>query len=104
MKLSTGLAHHTLAWSWSVTGLAGILLIFQVVIRHKQRSFGVYDALTMVAWGIGVIMVIQTTWAIVDEGQGEHQQNLSTSKVNRAAKVGVPTATSFFLLSFDFYF
>lgn len=89
MKPATNLAYHTLAWSWTVTGLAALAVGFQITSRRITHNFGVDDGLVVIAWVVGLILVAQTTWAILDEGQGEHQQTLSAGQVSRAAKVGV---------------
>ena len=91
MKLSTKLAYHTLAWSWTVTGLAAVAVLFQTIIGYKHGTLGRNDPLNILAWVVGVALVMQSTWAIVDEGQAEHQQSLSSSQVARAAKVSIAT-------------
>ena len=90
-KLSTKLAYHTLVWSWTVTGLAAIAVIFQTVVGYKHRALGHNDSLNILACLVGIALVILSTWAIVDEGQAEHQQNLSSSQVALAAKVSIGT-------------
>ena len=91
MKLSTKLAYHTLVWSWTVTGLAAIAVIFQTVVGYTHGMLGHNDSLNILAWLVGIALVIQSTWAIVDEGQAEHQQTLPSSQVARAAKVSIAT-------------
>ena len=88
MKLSTKLAYHTLVWSWTVKVLAAIAVVFHIFVNHKYRNVALEEGLNILAWICGVALVIQSTWAIVDEGQAEHQKTLSTSQVSRAAKVG----------------
>lgn len=68
MQLSTGLAYHTLGWSWTVTSLAAVSLVLQAIVKYKQSLYSFADGLLVIAWCIGVAMVAQSTWAIIDEG------------------------------------
>jgi hypothetical protein len=36
---------------------------------------------------VGILLVAQTTWAIVDEGAGRHQADLSQRNITAVAKV-----------------
>ena len=90
MKTSTKLATYTLASSWAATAAAAMVLVTMITVRRMQEfSLMSHDVLIILAWLLGVGLIAQTTWAIINEGQGEHQQDLQMSQVQAAAKVGV---------------
>lgn len=83
----TTLAICTLVVNWALTLLAFI----SIVLQHTFRpSPGIHldDVLICIAFTLGIAIVSLSTWAIVDESQGQHQQDVSESQLARAAKVG----------------
>lgn len=84
----TSLAICTLVVNWTLTILA-LFSMFVIHIFKKRRGmeYRVDDALVCAAFVVGLVFVMLSTWAIIDEGQGEHQQNVSESQLTRAAKV-----------------
>ena len=87
MKLATELARQTIIWSWICTGFAFLMTSLNISARILRKVVGADDILIAIALVIGIVLVCQTTWAIVDEGQAEHQEDLSSSQVTLAAKV-----------------
>lgn len=88
MKGYTGLAKCTLGLSWTFTIFALLSCIaglYRRVVQPLRTSAA--DILVMVSFVLGTVLVAQSTWAIIDEGQGEHQWLVSDSKLSRAAKV-----------------
>lgn len=82
------IAYSTLVCSWLFTGLATISIIAQVLSVHRRRDIGIDDYLLFTAYFVSVLLVVQTTWAVVDEGQGEHEADVShQSQFGIVAKV-----------------
>ncbi|KAI7778024.1 hypothetical protein LA080_002661 [Diaporthe eres] len=84
----TSLAVCTLSVNWTLTFLAFLAVLaicwsrfyFLVIITRPD------DILVLVAFLISAVLVSLSTWAIVDEGQGKHQQDVSASHLEIAAK------------------
>ncbi|KAG6354447.1 hypothetical protein INS49_004464 [Diaporthe citri] len=84
----TSLALCTLSVNWTLTFLAFLAVLaicwsrfsFLVIITRPD------DILVLVAFLISTVLVSLSTWAIVDEGQGKHQQDVSASNLETAAK------------------
>lgn len=71
-------ARTTLICSWLFAALATISIIIQVLSIHQRRAHvGIDDCLLFTAYLLSVLLVAQTTWAVVDEGQGMHEADLS---------------------------
>lgn len=82
------IARTTLICSWLFTGLATISITIQILSIHHRRMIGIDDYLLFTAYLISVLLVAQTTWAVVDEGQGEHEDDVSNhSQFGIVAKV-----------------
>ncbi|ROV89875.1 hypothetical protein VPNG_10248 [Cytospora leucostoma] len=87
MQRYTSLAICTLTVNWALTFLGFLTMV--AVYEYKRKtpgSFRVDDFLIFSAFVVGVVLVGLQTWAIVDEGQGQHQQDIPVSQVARAAK------------------
>ena len=79
------LGRTTIICSWIFTALAGLGVCAQLV---KARSFmKVDDVLILGAFVTALVLVAQTTWAILDEGQGEHVINESRTHLALIARV-----------------
>lgn len=78
----------TIVCSWVFTAVAisaiGLLLWSQRIVGRK---LGTDDHLTLVAFMISVVLVAQTTWAIMDEGLDKQLEDISESQ--RAAIIKV---------------
>lgn len=79
---NSGIARTTLICSWLFAGLATTSIIIQVLNVRKRsdgggRGFGIDDYLLFTAYLASVLLVAQTTWAVVDQGQGVHESDLS---------------------------
>lgn len=56
------------------------------ICMHKRKRLGAEDILISMSFVVGVVLVGVQTWAIVDEGQGYHQRDISGSQLAKAAK------------------
>lgn len=89
MHEHTSLAICTLVVNWTLTLLA-LLIVLAVCcfkITSRCQKIRLDEILVLVAFIISLVLVSLSTWAIVDEGQGKHQQDVSTSHLEIAAKV-----------------
>ncbi|KAK2606577.1 hypothetical protein N8I77_005317 [Diaporthe amygdali] len=74
--------------NWTLT----VFAFLAVVIIHCRKFSGMSvpiradDILILVSFIVGIGLVSLSTWAILDEGQGEHQQSVPESQLERAAK------------------
>lgn len=94
MRVFTSLALCTLIVNWTLTLLAFFAVIVVYWHRHRLASRGQLrvrtdDILLTVSFSVGVVLVSLSTWGILDEGQAEHQYNVSDSHLERAAKVSL---------------
>lgn len=87
----TSLAVCTLAVNWSLTLLAflAIVAICWVGLILPSTRPSLDDILAIAAFLISIVLVSLSTWAIVGEGLGEHQRDVSASHLELAAKVCV---------------
>lgn len=101
MQNYTTLAICTLVVNWTLSLLAFISVVSTRAFRPAQGNFlPIEEALIYMALVLGVILVSLSTWAIVDEGEGQHQQDILGSQLERAAKVnGCPKVYSSDLIS-----
>ena len=53
----------------------------------KRVPLGIDDYMLLLAFIIALILVTQTTWAIVDEGQDKHLNEISGSRLALVFKV-----------------
>lgn len=89
MQEYTSLALCTLAVNWTLTLLAflAVLAICWFRFTFLGTIIRPDDILILAAFLISTILVSLSTWAIVDEGQGSHQKDVSASQLETAAKV-----------------
>ncbi|KAM5490921.1 hypothetical protein MaudMau93_002329 [Microsporum audouinii] len=83
MSEYTPLAKWTLITSWTLTVL-GFLSIALSVFVYRKVGFDV--ALVIASFILTTVLVALSTWAIVDEGQGMHEQDISTAQLDHIAK------------------
>lgn len=77
---NSDIARTTLICSWLFASLATISITIQGLSIHQRRAhIGIDDCLLFTAYLVSVLLVAQTTWAVVDEGQGVHEADLSHS-------------------------
>lgn len=80
----------TIICSWTFLAIAllgGSLLVW--ARRMQKRRLGLDDCLTLLALATTVALVAQTTWAIVDEGQDNHEAEVSKTKFALVVRVGL---------------
>ena len=79
----------TIVCGWTFLGVAllavSLLIWARVIIL---RNFGLDDCLTIIALATTIGLVAQTTWAIVCEGQDNHETEVSSSKFELVVRVG----------------
>lgn len=79
----------TLVCGWVFTGLAILaVFLFGWSMRLRKRSLGSGDYCLFGALILAIVLVGHTSWAIIDEGMGYHQTNLSESQRASLVKVG----------------
>jgi hypothetical protein len=89
MDSLTALAETTIILSWLLVGLACVSTIAQLAwLRMTKNISSAVDGCLCVALIIGIALVAQTTWAMVDEGAGRHQYDIEKRNVAAVAKVG----------------
>ena len=74
-------------WMFLVIALLGVILLFWNRQIRKLR-LGLDDYLTILALATTIALVAHSTWAIADEGQDQHQAELSNKKVVVVIRVG----------------
>jgi hypothetical protein len=86
----TRLARVSIIVSWIAVGLACTSTVVHVVWLFRIRKAGprVPDYCVWLALVVGIVLVAQTTWAMVDEGSGRHQWDIEQQNVAAVAKVG----------------
>lgn len=57
---------------------------YRLMVRHEVEA---EDFLTLIAFIVSLALVGQITWAVIDEGQGEHMSDVTGSQFEHAAKV-----------------
>lgn len=87
MRTYTSLAICTLVVNWTLTLLAFLSLVVIFAYQQRRSHFGLDNTLVLISFVFGTILVALSTWAIVDEGQGQHQQRITDSQLSKAAKV-----------------
>ncbi|KAH8690657.1 hypothetical protein BGW36DRAFT_389127 [Talaromyces proteolyticus] len=86
MMADLDIGKTTLVCSWFFTVLATASIVIQALhIRHVRHS-DLGDYLVLISFAIAVILVIQTTWAVLDKGQGVHESELVSSDFATVAK------------------
>jgi hypothetical protein len=78
----------TIVCSYVFTAVAVLSVLIHIV--HTLKKFGrfhVDDYLIVSAFILALALVAQITWAVIDEGQGQHLSNVARSQLNIMAKV-----------------
>jgi hypothetical protein len=84
----TPLARTSIIVSWIAVGLACISTVVHfIALLIRRGQVRVPDFCVWLALIVGIVLVAQTTWAIVDEGSGRHQWDISQQNVAAIAKV-----------------
>ena len=81
----------TILCGWGFTSIALASIIFLILARrlhHGHYSLEVDDILLITAFIFTVLLISQTTWAIIDEGQGRHVADVSRTQISLVARVG----------------
>ena len=85
------IARATLTCGWAFTGLATIsVTVMFLSHRRSQLSFGWDHAFVLCAYIISLVSVAQTSWAVIDEGQGKHFPDMDRPTSERIARVCEP--------------
>lgn len=85
-KANTGLI--TIILGWTFTALAALALALMAwAHRLRQTSLGADDSILVAAFIAAVILVLQITWAIVDEGLDRHISEVSRTQLALIARV-----------------
>ncbi|KAF6238907.1 hypothetical protein HO173_002779 [Letharia columbiana] len=67
------------SWTFLVVALLGVSLLIWAR-RNTKIGLGLDDYLTVLALATTIALVAQTTWAIADEGQDDHEAEISRTK------------------------
>ena len=76
----------TLICGW--TFLAVALILVTLVLWYRRRELRSDDCLTFLALATSIALIAQTTWAIVDEGQDDHEVEVSKTEFALIVRVG----------------
>ena len=76
------------SWIFLFIALLGVILLLWNR-RIRKVGLGLGDYLTILALATTIALAAQTTWAIVDEGQDQHQAELSSKKLAVIVRVGL---------------
>ena len=76
------------SWLFLFIALLGVILMFWSR-RIQKVGLELGDYLIILALATTIALVAQTTWAIVVEGQDQHQAELSNNKVTVVVRVGL---------------
>lgn len=89
MEPLTPLAKTSITVSWIMVALACVSTSAQLIwlLRINKTIPGVADICVLLAFVIGILLVAQTTWAMVDEGSAKHQWDISQQNIAAVAKV-----------------
>lgn len=75
------------SWIFLVIALLGVSLL--LVSVRSRNIIGLHDYLTILALITTIALVAQTTWAIADEGQDDHEAEISRTKFGLVVRVGM---------------
>jgi hypothetical protein len=84
---SSTIGNTTLICSWLFTALAMVSIAIQALHIRERKGADASDFFIFAAFFVSIFLVVQTTWAVLDEGQGVHQSNLETQQFAVVAKV-----------------
>jgi hypothetical protein len=89
------LAKTTIVLSWLFVGLACVSTVIMLVRAYMGRArFRIWDACVCAALIVGILLISLMTWAIVAEGGGRHQRDLSQHQLTLVATVRHKSPTS----------
>ena len=86
------------SWIFLFLALIGVIIVFWFR-RIRKMGLDLGDYLIILALATTTALVAQTTWAIVDEGQDQHQAELSNKKVTVVVRVGLSGLGFFYILT-----
>ncbi|KAI1377259.1 hypothetical protein F4677DRAFT_49921 [Hypoxylon crocopeplum] len=87
LLVASDVALTTIICTYIFTFLAVLSLLVHGSVRLKKFSgFLLEDYLTFAAFMIALGLVGQITWAVIDEGQGQHMSDVSRSQFELTAK------------------
>ena len=82
------MGHTTIICCWIFAPLACMAMGVLVVARRlRDINLGLDDYILVIAFILTLLLVAQTTWAIVDEGQGRHVEAESRTQLAMVASV-----------------
>jgi hypothetical protein len=88
MHSLSSLTRNTIIMSWFFVGLASVSITAMLVtLKLRKMIIRFPDACMCAALVIGTLLMIHTTWVIVDKSGGERQRNLSNRSITAIAKV-----------------
>jgi hypothetical protein len=88
MPAVTALGHSAIIVSWLFTGLTLIsLALSTTLLLYARKRLSVSEWLNFAATITAIALVSQNTYAILIEGQSDHQSDLSPSQITVLAKV-----------------
>lgn len=76
------------SWTFLMIALLGVSLLIWSR-RIGKIGLGLDGYLTILALAMTVALIAQTTWAIVDEGQDDHEAEISRTKFALVIRVGL---------------
>lgn len=79
----------TIVCSWTFLAIALLSVSLLLWARRIQKHLGLDDYLTLLALATTVALIAQTTWAIVDEGQDNHEAEVAKTKFGLVVRVGL---------------
>lgn len=104
------IGNTTLICSWLFTALATVSIAIQALHIREMEGADISDYFILATFFISIFLVVQTTWAMLDEGQYVHESDLVTQQFAVAAKVSshsciviLISATLYFFMSFQTY-
>ena len=77
----------TIACGWTFVGIAFLGVSLLIWFKLERRVIGLDDYLTTLAFVITIALVAQTTWAIANEGQDDHDAEMSSTKLALVVRV-----------------
>ena len=84
------IAHITIVCSWTFLAIALLNVSLRLWCRRMQKKkLGLDEYLILLALITSVALVAQTTWAIVDEGQDNHEVEVLKTKFALVVRVGL---------------
>ena len=83
-----GLITIVCGWTFLVIALIGVsLMLWNRQLQIIKRRLGPDDYLTILALAMAIALVAQTTWAVVDEGQANHEAEIPKTKIALVVRV-----------------